>query len=94
MSQSAQGFSFNLADALTGQPEALPHFLERIRHPIIKAKTHTQDVRFAWRERGEYVGHFFFEHSLVDQFDGCGVELVFDERPQFRFFIVPDGGFE
>src|SRR4029077_3308767 len=42
--QLAQGFHFNLADALASKGECLAHFLERVLTTIVQTKAHLDDL--------------------------------------------------
>ena len=56
MTQSAQCFAFNLADALTGEAELLPDFFQRVTFTVLQAETQAQNTCLT---RGECAEQFF-----------------------------------
>lgn len=48
MTQFAQGFGFDLSNALTGHIKLFAHFFQSVVGIHVYAKTHAQDFGFAW----------------------------------------------
>ena len=51
MSQLAQRFRLDLANALAGDSERLPHFFQRVLGTVFQTKSHLNDALFARRQR-------------------------------------------
>ena len=46
MAQPPQGFGFNLADALPGEPKSPPDLLQRVEFAVFQPKPHSQNSGF------------------------------------------------
>ncbi len=57
MAEAAKCLPFNLPDALTGQPELLAHFFQRVAAAILQTKSQPQNPRLT---RGQGCQDFFY----------------------------------
>ena len=94
MAEFAEGFRFNLADALAGYAEVEADLFESVFAAVIKAKAHPDDLFFAGREALEDFGGLLVEVQVDHVLGGRDVGLVDDEVSQVGFILFANGGFE
>ena len=85
VAQAAQCLALDLADALSGEAEFLPDFLQGIAATILQAKTQAQDACFAWGEGAKHLLDLFAEQILVCALGRRGRVLVLDKGPQLAY---------
>src|SRR5262245_26314477 len=86
----AQRLRLDLADALAGDREPLPHLLERVVRLLPDAEAQPQDLLLTWREGGEDFPRLFFEgerHRGVGRRERLPVLHEIAER---ALFVVAD----
>src|SRR5262249_55469225 len=90
VAQLAQGLGLDLADALAGDREALPDFLERVLAAVAEAEAHLDDLLLARGERLEEGLRLLLEVD-VDHGLGRGHHVpVLDEVSEMRVLLLPD----
>ena len=90
VTELADGFVFDLADAFTGNAEDLADLLERMRPAVIHAEAHAQHVCLTLGQRAEDLGQRFGEHRVGRGVDGAGGIVVLDEGADGRILLVAD----
>src|SRR5271154_932815 len=94
MTQLAQRLGFDLADALSGDLEALADLLEGVLGAVFEAEAHLDDTLFA---RGQGAKDLRGVLLKVDADDGVSRRdghAVFDEVSKVRIFLFSDWGLE
>src|SRR5216683_1159900 len=82
MTQFAQGFGFDLANAFAGYAELAADFFERSLAAVFEAEAQLQDASLAARERVEHVVHLLFEHLPRRHVRGAQRRLIGDKVAQ------------
>src|SRR3984893_8232371 len=90
----AKGLGFDLADALSGDAEPLPHFFQRPLVPVDQAKSQLQHAAFARRERIEDIFHLRAQHRQRGGVRRRGRVLVLHEVAKVRVFLFTNRRFE
>src|SRR5271170_2713135 len=94
MTQLAQRFGFDLADAFASDCERLAYFFQGVLAAVFQSEAHLDDFFFAWRQRAQHLRSLVFQ---VDVDHGLGWRdygAVFDEVAQMRIFLFANRGFE
>src|SRR5574340_85325 len=94
MAEFAQGLGFNLADALAGDREVLPHPLQRVLTAVFQAEAHLDDLLFARRERLQHLRGLLPQVEVDHRLGGRNARLVHDEIAEVGFLFLPDGSFQ
>ena len=68
VAQLAEGFRFDLANALAGAGKVLPHFFERVFASILQPETHFDNLLFARAKRLQYFGGLLAQIEVDDSF--------------------------
>src|ERR1700730_17839831 len=85
--QLPQRLRLDLADALSGDREALAHFLERVLAAVADAEPHLDDLFLARRERLEDRFGLFLEVKVDDRLGRRYHLTILDEVAQMRIFL-------
>src|SRR5215472_9855028 len=94
VAELAQGFRFDLANALASHLEILPDLFQRVVALFSDAKAHSEDLLLARRERLENLPSLFREVHVDHRFRGGNDALVLDEIAEMRIFLLADWGLE
>src|SRR5271168_4324779 len=94
MTQLAQRFGFDLADALARYRKNLAYFFERVFIAIVQTKTHLDDSLFAWSERPQHRGNLILQIEFDSGVRGRQDRLILDEIPQMRISRFSNGSLE
>src|SRR5262244_3829365 len=94
MTKFAQRFRLNLADALAGDVEVLPHLFERMFAIDTDAKAFAQDFLFARREGLQDLQRLLLQIELHRRLKGRNHLFILDEVTQMAVLVLTDGGFE
>ena len=84
MPQLAQGFGFDLADALSGYLEALADLFQRVLGAVFQAEAHLDDPLLARRERAQNLRGVLLEVDADDRFGGRNRLPILDEVAKVR----------
>src|SRR5215813_13859944 len=82
MPQFAEGFSLDLAYALAGNAELLPHLFERTALAIAQPKAPLDDIAFAVAQAIEHFLHLLAQQLQRGSVDRAGDGLILDEVAQ------------
>src|SRR6266576_583311 len=95
MSQLAQRFRFDLADALARHGEMLPDFFKRMFASVgTEAEPHFNNLFFSRRERLQDFFGDFAEISGDNRVGWIGDGSVFDKVAEVRVFLLAYGSLE
>src|ERR1700679_1841982 len=92
--QLAQGFGFDLADALARHVEFLADLFERVLTLAADAETQTDHFLFFGRERFQNVGGFVADVGVDYRVHRRPYPAVFDQIAQRRFAVAADWSFQ
>ncbi len=90
----ADGFGFDLADALAGDLEDAADFFEGVGVAVADAVAELDDLALAVGQRLEHLLDFVLEHLLGGDFDGVVGLLVLDEVAEVAVFRFADRAVE
>src|ERR1700761_5038417 len=90
VTELAEGFGFDLADALARDGEVLSHFFKRVLTAILQAEAHFDNLLFARTERLKNFGGLFAQVQIDDGFGGRHHAAVYEEIAEIRFFFFTD----
>ena len=88
MAQAVQRLVLDLADALAGQAELLPHLFQRVAAAVVQAKAQAQDARLARRQGGQDVVQLVLQQVLVGRVRRRGRVFVRDKASQFAVLFL------
>src|SRR3990172_1027260 len=94
VAQLAERLCLDLADALPGHLEVLPHFLQRVVRLLADAEPHTEDTLLPRGQGPEDLLHLLGEIDVDRAVHRGGRVLVLDEIPEVAVLLFPDGGFQ
>src|SRR6266542_3791240 len=94
VAELTQGLGFDLADALAGYFEILPHLFQGVVALFADAEAHPQDLFFAGRKGLQDLSRLFGEVHVDDRFGRRDDALVLDEVAEMRVFFFSDGRLE
>jgi hypothetical protein len=94
MAELAQGFGFDLADALASDLEALADLFEGVLGAVFEAEAHLDDPFLARSKSAEDLRGVLLEVDADDRLGGRDRLAIFDEVAEVRVFLFADGGFE
>ena len=94
MAQLAQGFGFDLADALARNVKVLSHLFQRMVLPVDQAKAQLQDFTLPVGEHCQGIFHRFAQHLTRRGVHGLQGIFVLDEIPQLAVLFVANRAFE
>jgi len=86
----AERLGFDLPDALTGDTELLPDFLERTRATIAQTKTQFQNLPFALGQAAQHVAEFVLEQAETGEVEGVVGALSSMKSPKVGVIGVAD----
>ena len=72
MTQTPQGASLDLPDALTRQAEFLPDFFQRVAVPVLQPEAQAQNARFTRGQRIQQLFDFSLSNLLKALSEGLG----------------------
>jgi len=94
VAEFAEGFGFDLADALAGYLEALAYFFQGVFGAVFEAEAHLDDAFFAGGEGAQDLGGVLLEVDADDGFRGGDGLAIFNEVAEVGVFFLADGGFQ
>src|SRR5271170_48638 len=94
MTQLAQRLGFALADALSGDLEALADLFEGVLGSVCEAEAHLDDTLFARREGAQNLRSVLLQVHADYGVGGRDGLAVFDEVAEVRIFLFADRSFE
>src|SRR5574342_409466 len=94
VAQLAQRLGLDLADALAGHLEVLPHLLQGVIGLLADAEAHAQHLLLARGERGQHLPRLLGQVHVDDGVGGADDGLVLDEVAQVAVLLLADGGLQ
>src|SRR5262245_61100627 len=94
MAELAEGLGLYLANALTGDREVLPHFLEGVLAAVGEPEAEPQHLLLARGERVQHLVRLLAQREPDHALYGRAYLLVLDEVAQVAVFFLADGRFE
>src|SRR5690242_9957487 len=90
MTEFAQSFGFNLADALAGDGKRVPDFFEGAGIAVFKAKAHTDNALFPRIQMLQHGGDIFLKAEADSSVRRGGHGLIFNKVAEVGLFLFPD----
>jgi len=91
VAQAIKSLVFDLADALSGEAELLPHFFQRMSAAIPQAEPQPQNTCLAWSESTQHAFERLAQQLLVGDIGRRERFLVLDEIAELGITIVAYG---
>src|SRR6266478_8697355 len=90
MTELAEGLGLDLADALAGHREVLPHLLEGVLAAVGEAEAEAQDLLLARSQGVEHLIRLLAQAQADHALHGRADLLVLDEVAQVAVFLLAD----
>src|SRR6266567_7886984 len=91
LAQLAQGLSFNLANALTGDGERPANLLQRPLRAVLHTKAHPDDLLFPRTESSQHTRGPLLQVHVHDRLGGRDFGAVFDEVAEVKIPLLANG---